>query len=72
MPDVIIIGAGVAGTSIAYHACGFSGHGFMHAPAVGRLMADVILGKEGALSEVTPFRLERFQHPVEMQETAFI
>ena len=35
-----------------YMACGFSGHGFMHSPAVGRLMAALILQipKLGALS----------------------
>jgi sarcosine oxidase subunit beta len=42
-----------------YAACGFSGHGFMQAPAVGRALAQEIL--EGASElDLGPFRLERF------------
>ena len=42
-----------------YAACGFSGHGFMQAPAVGRALAEEIL--EGASSlDLSPYRLERF------------
>ncbi|MGO8055855.1 NAD(P)/FAD-dependent oxidoreductase, partial [Rhizobium leguminosarum] len=42
-----------------YAACGFSGHGFMQSPAVGRAAAQEIL--EGASEfDLTPFRLERF------------
>lgn len=60
---------GVAGLFLA---CGFSGHGFMHAPAVGRLIADLIIEREFALGEVSPFRLDRFQHPLQVKETTFI
>jgi sarcosine oxidase subunit beta len=42
-----------------YAACGFSGHGFMQSPAVGRALAEEIL--EGASSlDLSPYRLERF------------
>jgi sarcosine oxidase subunit beta len=42
-----------------YAACGFSGHGFMQAPAVGEAVAEELL--EGASSfDLTPFRSERF------------
>jgi sarcosine oxidase, subunit beta len=42
-----------------YAACGFSGHGFMQSPAVGRAVAQELL--EGASEfDLTPFRLERF------------
>ena len=42
-----------------YAACGFSGHGFMQAPAVGAAVADEIL--EGASHfDLSPYRLERF------------
>ena len=42
-----------------YAACGFSGHGFMQSPAVGRAVADEVL--HGASSfDLSPYRLERF------------
>jgi sarcosine oxidase, subunit beta len=42
-----------------YSACGFSGHGFMQSPAVGRAAAEEILEGESEL-DLTPFRLDRF------------
>jgi glycine/D-amino acid oxidase-like deaminating enzyme len=47
------VGAGV------YAACGFSGHGFMQSPAVGRAAAEEILQGETGL-DLGPFRLDRF------------
>ncbi|MFN2628601.1 MAG: NAD(P)/FAD-dependent oxidoreductase [Gaiellaceae bacterium] len=42
-----------------YAACGFSGHGFMTSPAVGRALAqEILLG--GAELDLAPYRLERF------------
>ena len=42
-----------------YAACGFSGHGFMQSPAVGRALAELIL--EGATEfDLAPYALERF------------
>jgi heterotetrameric sarcosine oxidase beta subunit len=38
---------------------GFSGHGFQHSPAAGRIVADVIAGRDPGL-DLTPFALERF------------
>jgi glycine/D-amino acid oxidase-like deaminating enzyme len=42
-----------------YAACGFSGHGFMQSPAVGRAAAEELLHGEAEL-ELSPFRLDRF------------
>jgi sarcosine oxidase subunit beta len=42
-----------------YAACGFSGHGFMQSPAVGRAAAEEILRGETEL-DLSPFRLDRF------------
>src|SRR6266487_5996977 len=42
-----------------YVACGFSGHGFMQSPAVGRAVAEELLHGESSLN-LTPYRLERF------------
>lgn len=43
-----------------YLACGFSGHGFMHSPAVGRLMAELILQGKTSM-DISPLRIERFK-----------
>lgn len=48
---------GVPGFHIA---CGFSGHGFMHSPAIGRLMAELVLDGRAASMDITPLSLERF------------
>jgi sarcosine oxidase subunit beta len=44
-----------------YAACGFSGHGFMQSPAVGRALAEQIVGREPSL-DLSPYALERFEH----------
>jgi sarcosine oxidase subunit beta len=38
---------------------GFSGHGFQHAPAAGRILADLIAGSDPQF-DVSPFQLDRF------------
>jgi len=38
---------------------GFSGHGFQHSPAAGRILADLIIGCDPGL-DITPFAFERF------------
>jgi sarcosine oxidase subunit beta len=42
-----------------YAACGFSGHGFMQSPAVGRAVAEELVHGESAL-DLSPYRLARF------------
>jgi sarcosine oxidase subunit beta len=37
---------------------GFSGHGFQHSPAAGRILADLIVGADPA-TDLAPFALER-------------
>jgi sarcosine oxidase subunit beta len=43
-----------------YAACGFSGHGFMQSPAVGKAVAEELLEAESSV-DLTPYRLERFE-----------
>jgi sarcosine oxidase subunit beta len=42
-----------------YAVAGFSGHGFMQSPAVGRAVAEEVLGLDPSF-DLTPYRLERF------------
>jgi sarcosine oxidase subunit beta len=49
---------GWAGDGV-YAACGFSGHGFMQSPAVGRAVAEELLEGTSEL-DLSPYRLERF------------
>ncbi len=39
---------------------GFSGHGFQHSPAAGRILADVITSRDPGM-DLSPFALERFE-----------
>src|SRR5262245_61960245 len=42
-----------------YMINGFSGHGFQHSPAAGRILADVIAGRDPQY-DLAPFSIERF------------
>ncbi len=43
-----------------YVACGFSGHGFMHAPAIGILMAEIVLDGRATSMDIDALSLDRF------------
>jgi sarcosine oxidase subunit beta len=43
-----------------FAACGFSGHGFMQSPAVGRAVAELVVRGETSL-DLSPYALERFE-----------
>ncbi len=43
-----------------YAMAGFSGHGFMHGPMVGLLMAEEILDDHAHTVDIAPFRYDRF------------
>jgi sarcosine oxidase subunit beta len=58
-PDANPIIGPVAGLEGFYVLAGFSGHGFQHAPAAGRLLADVIAGRDPQF-DLRPFAFERF------------
>ncbi|HLM36522.1 MAG TPA: FAD-dependent oxidoreductase [Gaiellaceae bacterium] len=54
-----------------YAACGFSGHGFMQSPAVGRALAEEILGLSPSL-DLGPYRLQRFASEAGFAETLIL
>jgi sarcosine oxidase subunit beta len=64
-PIVGWVGKGV------YAVCGFSGHGFMQSPAVGRAVADELLDGASDL-DLSPYRLERFAGGAVFPETAVL
>ena len=51
--------------------CGFSGHGFMQAPAVGELLADAVTGRDPAF-DISSLRPGRFAEGAVVQESAVI
>jgi sarcosine oxidase subunit beta len=51
-----------------YAACGFSGHGFMQAPAVGAAVAEELMTGSSSL-DLSPYRLERFGGDAVFPET---
>lgn len=56
--DFIIDQCGPAG---CYVACGFSGHGFKQAPAVGKLVTDLIEAGTSDIADLDYFSLSRFE-----------
>ena len=57
--DHPIVGA-VPGVAGLYIAAGFSGHGFMHAPATGQLVVEEMLDGRAHALDITDLSLERF------------
>ena len=56
--DFVLDDPGPAG---CYFACGFSGHGFKHGPAVGRIMRDLVVDGNTDLVDADYFALDRFE-----------
>jgi sarcosine oxidase subunit beta len=55
-----------------YFANGFSGHGVMHAPASGRITADLILHGRSDIIDASQLSLERFKQGHLLEETAVL
>lgn len=53
-------------------ANGFSGHGVMHSPATGRVMAELILEGQARLLDISSLSAERFTSGQLLAETAVI
>jgi sarcosine oxidase subunit beta len=54
-------------------ANGFSGHGVMHSPATGKILADLILnGKTNVVDDVSVLAFERFARGELLHETAVL
>ena len=59
-PDANPIIGPAPGLQGFYLITGFSGHGFQHSPAAGRILADMITGRDPGVTDLGPFRLDRF------------
>jgi glycine/D-amino acid oxidase-like deaminating enzyme len=59
-PDQTGIVSAVPGVAGLHVIAGFSGHGFMHGPIAGQLMAELILDGCASTLDATPLALERF------------
>ena len=54
-----------------FHVTGFSGHGFMHAPAAGLVTAEILCGEKPSI-DISPLSPTRFAGAVETHETNVI
>ena len=59
-PDQTGIVSAVPAAPGLYVIAGFSGHGFMHGPIAGRLMAEIVTEGRGITMDATPLELARF------------
>jgi sarcosine oxidase subunit beta len=72
-PDHHCILGPVAEVPGFFLANGFSGHGVMHSPATGKILADLILqGKTNVVDDVTVLAFERFAKGELLHETAVL
>ncbi|MCF1592221.1 NAD(P)/FAD-dependent oxidoreductase [Streptomyces muensis] len=65
-----LIGRSTALPNFLY-ATGFSGHGFLQAPAVGEIVRDLCLGRE-PFTDITPLSADRFRHGAEFRPEAHV
>lgn len=72
-PDHHAILGPVPGVAGFFLANGFSGHGVMHAPATGKIVADLILrGKTGVVNDAAVLGFDRFARGALLHETAVL
>jgi len=71
-PDHHAILGQVPGTPGFYCANGFSGHGVMHSPATGQILADLIIQGETSLIDAGVLSYDRFRTGKLLHETAVL
>jgi sarcosine oxidase subunit beta len=70
-PDAMPIIGAAESCEGCYVIAGFSGHGFQHSPAAGRVLADLIAGRDPGL-DLSPFALHRFSDGPRAGERHFV
>ncbi len=63
MPDNLPVIAPAVNAPRAFHAFGFSAHGFQMGPVVGQVLADLVTGGQTRFN-LSPFRIDRFDRKV--------
>lgn len=69
-PDAMPI-IGPTGPDGLFTIAGFSGHGFQHSPAAGRILADSIAGRDPQF-DLSPFSYDRFAGGTSVTEAGFV
>lgn len=70
-PDAQPILGEVPGLPGFYNAVGFSGHGFMLGPVTGRLMAELLSGRQPHM-DISPLSIERFEKGELLREPSVV
>ncbi|WP_170763326.1 NAD(P)/FAD-dependent oxidoreductase [Ruegeria lacuscaerulensis] len=63
MPDNLPVIGPAVNAARAFHAFGFSAHGFQMGPVVGQVMADLVTGGQSRF-DLSPLRIDRFDRKV--------
>ncbi|WP_170546888.1 NAD(P)/FAD-dependent oxidoreductase [Ruegeria arenilitoris] len=63
MPDNLPVIGPAVNAPRAFHAFGFSAHGFQMGPVVGQVLADLVIGGQSRFN-LSPFRIDRFDRKV--------
>lgn len=71
-PDAMPIIGPARGVEGFYLIAGFSGHGFQHSPAAGRIIAEVISLGEAHGIDIAPFSFDRFSRGAEAREAIIV
>jgi sarcosine oxidase subunit beta len=69
-PDKHALLGALPGVNGLWLACGFSGHGVMHAPATGRILADLVLTGRCDAIDWRPLCFDRLRTGALLHETA--
>ena len=70
-PDANPIIGAAPGVGGLFFINGFSGHGFQHSPAAGRILADVLIGRDPQF-DLSPFSADRFRRAPVSGERYFV
>ncbi len=66
-PDANPISSEISEVEGLYCCAGFSGHGFMHSPAIGALMAELILDQKPHL-DISSYHIKRFENKTQREQ----